>query len=82
MYKVNDTINTGTSLERGPCEPRPKLRLGNVCEAHIQKGGRSLENGWLMKKCRKWATSILFSQSWHTSWENPNDGPEIFSGMT
>ena len=75
MYKVNDTINTGMSLEHGPCEPRPKLRLGNVCEAHVLKGGRSLDNGCLMKKYRKWATSIVFSQSRHTSCKNPNNGP-------
>ena len=67
----------GPSLERGLSGPRPTLRLGHVCQAHVLKGGRSLDIGCLMKKYRKWATSIVFSQSRPTSCEKPKDGPAI-----
>ena len=74
-YILETWYHTGLSLERVPRVPRHTLKLGNVCQAHVLKVGCSIENGWLMKKCRKSATSIVFYHSRHTSCKNLNDGP-------
>ena len=56
------------------CVTYVQAHAGNVCQARVLQGGLTIENGRLMKKCRKWATSIAFSQSWHTSCENHYKG--------
>ena len=57
------------------CVTYVQAHAGNVCQARVLQGGLTIENGRLMKKCRKWATSkvptsIAFSQSLHSSCDN------------